>query len=1277
MVQLLIRNGSSNFFHPRNSDGSRIEYITGASPEYWEVRTPDGTQYHYGSTSDSRHEVTQDSVVHTFRWRLSKVIDPRGNSYEIEYEDDLVNSDAVYIYPIRIRYSFHSSLASDHSQTKRMIEFRWAPRGSDQSENAPFFQLDADLPTSYRAGFAVQQRKRLRDVVVGIDTDGPEPEGHLIGTDEQIRRYELSYFPKPTYGDEQWEPYSQLASIQRYGKDDTAFPSSTDFDYNRPPRRFVGQDGASDPYRWEGTAGFPYLRHTVEGHKGINHEVHASFHDMNGDGLQDRVWVDGSDWKVNFGTTDGLTYPLAKFEATAVPWGMPASATPCSSLYATGLTKEQSPAYQRRGDLIDMDGDGLPDRVVGELNKWCVYKNDGVSNAFSTGQEWNFESGTQGVPSYVSNTSGVSLKDDALGTRHYWWQLVDINGDGLPDLARNFGGYASVFLNNGSGFDNTQPMWVPSHEEVSASDGLLTTTVSDGNTWGAFVDLNADGLPEFADSHICVKWQIGSVLVTPGFPALGFINAGARSGVGGLDKVSSWTNASGCYHDEEDFLNPFHRHARAEGVADHLGGLGTTHTLADMNGDGVNDYVVTVAGFGEPGDDRHQVYFGLGNGQYLYFTNPADPTGQNKSVTELGVQWHYGHYYTGPAGNLYSFRDHADIAEQGATGLDLIDVNGDGLLDEVMIPVDPENPPNLESDARWKVWLNPGRSGLLESVTNELGGVTTIEYLPSTHFKLADDAVFASYDNESPPAQIQPDRTARWLVSRVEVSDGRTGTATQVEDLEYAGLRWDTERREFFGARMAESQDAQGLITRSVFHQTPDFRGKTEVSEQCVYTAPGVQTCYSHEAIVWDDADNVAGEPYIAVPEKTTSRACDEAQASLCDNNGPALTRIVDRKFDIYGNLIEEVDYGPDEALDTDDDLITTISPIYNFTDWLINYPRQRSTFGGPNSSRTLLSQEQYSYDEDLFNPGAAPTQGLLRFRETLRDNDPVEVRVLEEWTYDSFGNQTEYYNPKDQVADDATRTTTWETDYNTYPETIANRLDETAHFLLDPELGKVLKVLEPNGYLKCWNYDDFGRLISREDRGSALPDPGLIEQTDCPRVLADFDFQSVTGNPNTQHILETLHPNATDEILSRRYFDGLGRVYQEEGEQRKGDFAVVTRDWGDRGELNCESLPLRTSGASIQSCGSTEPRRETEYDDVLRPTEIRLHAEGVSPITEVVTHVQHQRGNEWGYRSSCRRRRSHRETRNKGRQHRCIAPPRPALRSKHRGGGGGRTGRR
>jgi RHS repeat-associated protein len=560
-----------------------------------------------------------------------------------------------------------------------------------------------------------------------------------------------------------------------------------------------------------------------------------------------------------------------------------------------------------------------------------------------------------------------------------------------------------------------------------------------------------------------------------------------------------------------------------------------------------------------------------------------------------------------------------------------IDLDGDGLVDYVRTRA--ENPNFLDCrpgplPANWTVWRNPGPEGLLSQVTNELGGTTKIEYKPSNWMKSLQEVP----ETPAPPSDIVRDGRPRWVVTKVEVKDGRAGTATESESMAYAGFRFDQVRRESFGVRTAQDADAEGLVTQSVFHQVPEKRGKLEHQQKCKGG-----TCFEQMDTQWDVIhEPVPDKSFLVRPTLTTTtvHACAEGSPpGGCSASDAAQVRVVQRTFEPDTGLLKsETDAGADAVLGTTDDLVHTLSYAKNTDEWIVSTVFEDSLYAGTVGSANLISQSRLYYDAAAAGGGTPTTPqrctggsglcgALVSFRETLRDLSTTWA--VEHWTYDSAGNMTQYFDPKAvAAAGGATQTVAYDTgEHNAFPVSIWNALSHESQFRFDATLGEVTKALTPGGHLRCFDYDDFGRLSARSELGTSTDS---IDST-CDTPLASFAFENL-GDPESQHITESLYPNATTALQSLRYFDGLGREYQNESMHKASDgsFDVVTRAFGDRGELACETLPFRRTGglagSSPVSCFAQTPRRETSYDPVLRLVQVDRVEPGGGRVTEVTS---------------------------------------------------------
>ncbi|MBA5249620.1 MAG: VCBS repeat-containing protein, partial [Gammaproteobacteria bacterium] len=180
------------------------------------------------------------------------------------------------------------------------------------------------------------------------------------------------------------------------------------------------------------------------------------FAELNGDGLIDIVYGrdnykqaylnNGTNWVKN----DNLTIPVN----------------------ITKNSNNKDHAYQQMGvRIIDINNDGLSDIVKALDNEKKTYINKG--------NYWQ-ESYNYRLPKSIQ--TDVYEHNSAL-------KLIDINGDGLPDVLYGKGDDKSVHLNTGNGWSTTHNFTLPK--------AILTSGNED--TGIRFVDINSDGLIDVLD----------------------------------------------------------------------------------------------------------------------------------------------------------------------------------------------------------------------------------------------------------------------------------------------------------------------------------------------------------------------------------------------------------------------------------------------------------------------------------------------------------------------------------------------------------------------------------------------------------------------------------------------------------------------------------------------------------------------------------------------------------------------------------------------------------
>lgn len=730
---------------------ARVEY-DGAS-DAWTVTRTDGSRWRYGSSDEGAAPTRsrlRGPAGATFRWALDQVLDAAGHALRIDYERPTLQigaaEAAVQLYPRRFTWTSGET----SGDRKALLLLDWQERRNDAKD-------PADRPVSYRSGFRIETALRLKAARSGVDADG---DGELSpgGGDMITAAYDLVYQPKsrPLRGTAYIEPVSKLIELRRLASGEAA-ASSIRFGYAEPPRRFsdvqqwvYGKSAGAFFTRFDGDDALPgdlgcekeppgaacyacvfdfeTCQDSVRSgccsvEQNALYRSSTSLIDMNGDGWLDRVRISryGYEWEVC------AALPGKPGDVECAPWLWAGSTKALDGMdYSTDqagpLTNEsvrdrfdnsdprasKSRSYSVvHADLVDMDGDGRPDRIEdhyycdpaekcpyaasepnGPYLYWSFWRNTG--SGFEAKRPWRAPLyRTRFEQPFLRSIALYEVDDSVRKMKTRSW-LLDVSGDGRPDhLITDPSGATTLSLNLGSKFAGEQPLALDRPAARATLDATRGENEFDRGFDREFLDVNGDGLPD----QIVAGGSLGSAGPPEGTVEIRFnTGTGYQHGAGtGLLAVDPQRQRPRQLGGRIPEIRRFRSGETREGVFTR-DVFGVSRALADFNGDGVLDVLETseaAVPAQKPTDGMLQVYYGLGDGSFL--TEPE--------------RW--------PMPVFRKLNALKELLDSGIAVDDLRDVNGDGFPDRIA----------LDPETRYQdllVYLHPGSRLRLTRVTDHV-----------------------------------------------------------------------------------------------------------------------------------------------------------------------------------------------------------------------------------------------------------------------------------------------------------------------------------------------------------------------------------------------------------------------------------------------------------------------------------------------------------------------------------------------------------------------------
>src|SRR3989338_8605402 len=439
----LVYVPSENRFHTKQEQFFFIENLTGASNgdasgRYWVLKTKDGTMYRFGFNADSTMIHNQNSAL-VWRWSLDLVNDTHENQIFYTYGENIFPADRGAVYLTKIEYN---------NDRKRVVNFFY------ETTNRP------DLWMQYDQGALVNESRRLKEVFMTADSS-------------LVRRYVLEYVQLNSTS------RSALANITIFGSDNSTSLPPVKFEYNSP------NPGWLDSAVWKAPTTMNFI-------DGTNEDTGARFADLNRDGFQDMVKMQGG----------------GKHEV----WLNNGSGWTNTTLWNTGAVGDfvLSTGQDNGTRIEDINNDGLPDIINARDTARRVYLNTGTG--WVQDNAWNLSEGMAFVVDITSKDLGV--------------RFADVNADGYVDLLRGNTTHVTTWLNNGNGWTQ-DPLW-----NVPGAAGFANTTAEDNGV--RIVDVNGDRLPDLIqgfDTNLNTWLNNGSgwILNNTWAPPITFVDSSGRN----------------------------------------------------------------------------------------------------------------------------------------------------------------------------------------------------------------------------------------------------------------------------------------------------------------------------------------------------------------------------------------------------------------------------------------------------------------------------------------------------------------------------------------------------------------------------------------------------------------------------------------------------------------------------------------------------------------------------------------------------------------------------
>jgi RHS repeat-associated protein len=923
-----------------------------------------------------------------------------------------------------------------------------------------------------------------------------------------------------------------------------------------------------------------------------------------------------------YGADLTTTLPQITFQYQGQNWIYPSFGldTIWPGVYSQGQTNDPGWNCIRATDAnsdnyaitVDLDGDGLPDRVMRKksyqyTDYFSVQRNTGNGFAPVTDDyQWGPLINPEGQIGTAINSPSEATSSGIVNA-----DLIDVNGDGYLDRVINrclTTPYSDWFvqLNKGipgaNGFSNSTS-WTAASEAGSSYPGWNAIKSQSTGESVCTLDINGDGLPDRIMSKLAAPFDRFKVQFNNGTNfASGLVDwATLDSGTNSIDwnqvsqkdPIGNWKEVfmdingdglpdrvmrqlSAPYQNFVVQLNNGAGFEPAENwgpldspdaTASYNSPIGTGGeiiwaNLIDINGDGLPDRVMRI---------NTSPY-------YSWQIQLNTGSGFAPAITWVGIDGQS--QPNDPGWNAVSYTD-----SQGYTKVDFFDINGDGLPDRVMRDT-------TAPYTNWVVQLNQGPfPDLMSSISNGIGGSVQVSYIPSTTLDNR-NTNWVSDPWSSGVKSLLPFNV--WVVSHIAAKDGLGNISTNF--YAFKGGYYNASQREFRGFSQATVTDPLGTKSTTYFHQSGgrDNRALGEYLDQTSTAKKGIP--FRIETIGNDGSTNKLTLNKVE-EVMLNSNGCYFpfiSQSLVMNYEGLSSYRAIAKQFSYdtnTENLLEEIDLGEVTNVVVNGQSFADVGSDSVYT-WM-TYTNLGSPFDikitSDSAGANRLRETQMFYD----------SRGNLTGNQVWLDTAGTYITTVST-SYDQYGNPN-------QATDAAgiTTTTVYDSTYKQYPLTQITGTF-TNQFAYDVRSGLTLQAIDAKGLVASNSFDVLYRSTASYISTTAYGAPTLW------KTKMSYSLGGISSGVSQNYVHKQVN-DATDAngFETYTYLDGIGRTIQTRAEAETGQFRVANAVYDKRGNAYFQTLPYFSSGSGFTSISGTYLGTLTEFDTLGRAYRVTPAVQG------------------------------------------------------------------